>query len=83
MVGVRAASGTKGMAWQWQQHLDSLLFLVVPAGSMLHFYTAAGQSTTDFQVDKEAGVVTAIGIDDTGNIWTGHLKVSRCLSGMH
>jgi hypothetical protein len=43
---------------------------------MLHFYTAAGQSTTDFQVDKEASVVTAIGIDDTGNIWTGHLKVS-------
>jgi hypothetical protein len=50
----------------------------VLAGNMLEFWTEAGGSTTGFKMGKESNMVTTIGVDDMGNVWTGHQKVS-CL----
>ncbi len=44
------------------------------AGAMLEFYTEANQSTTAFLVDKPSLIITAIGLDAEGNLWTGHIK---------
>uniref|UniRef100_A0A7S3R324 Protein kinase domain-containing protein n=1 Tax=Dunaliella tertiolecta TaxID=3047 RepID=A0A7S3R324_DUNTE len=41
---------------------------------MLEFWTEAGGSTTGFRIGKDSQVVTAIGIDSSGNVWTGHQK---------
>ena len=46
-----------------------------PAGSMLEFFSEAGQSTTAFGIDKPNLIVTSIAIDLDGNVWTGHMKV--------
>ncbi|GIL75439.1 hypothetical protein Vretifemale_5158 [Volvox reticuliferus] len=40
-------------------------------GQRMEFYSEATQSTTVFQ---EASSVTALGIDDSGSVWTGHSK---------
>ena len=45
------------------------------AGSMLEYWTEAGGSTTGFKMGRESNMVTAIGVDDMGNVWTGHQKV--------
>lgn len=41
---------------------------------MIEFYSEATQSTTGFQIEKQSMTVTALGIDDEGNVWTGHAK---------
>ncbi len=41
---------------------------------MLEFFSEAGQSTTAFAIDKPSMLITAIGIDVDGNVWTGHAK---------
>ncbi len=40
---------------------------------MLEFYSGAMQSTTGFRQDK-SNYVTALGVDDRGNVWTGNVK---------
>ncbi|GAX75257.1 hypothetical protein CEUSTIGMA_g2702.t1 [Chlamydomonas eustigma] len=44
------------------------------AGTMLEFYSEAGQSTTAFSLDKPHLLVTALAMDIDGNLWTGHVK---------
>ena len=44
-------------------------------GSMLEFYSQAGQSTTAFRIEKPSLLVTSLAIDMDGNVWTGHAKV--------
>ncbi|KAG2500702.1 hypothetical protein HYH03_001467 [Edaphochlamys debaryana] len=44
------------------------------AGSMLEYYSEATQATTGFQMEKASMHVTALGVDDDGNVWTGHAK---------
>jgi len=50
-------------------------------GNMLEFWTEAGGSTTGFRMGKESHTVTALGIDDDGNVWSGHQKVGGRSAG--
>ena len=40
----------------------------------MEFYSDASQSTTTFAIEKSSLAVSSIGIDDDGNVWTGHAK---------
>eukprot|EP00198_Chlamydomonas_reinhardtii_P004200 XP_001693536.1 predicted protein [Chlamydomonas reinhardtii] len=44
------------------------------AGMMLEYYSGNTGSTTGFQIEKTSLNVTAIGVDEAGNVWTGHAK---------
>lgn len=45
------------------------------AGRILEFYSEATQATTAFGAEKPSLIVTALVIDNGGNVWTGHQKV--------
>ncbi|MEW5304554.1 MAG: hypothetical protein WDW36_007157 [Sanguina aurantia] len=44
------------------------------AGRIMEFYSEATQATTAFGAEKPSLIVTALVIDNGGNVWTGHQK---------